>query len=302
MKGFVSSVATFAAISVFAAEIIVSDNITVPAGETLEINVGDGDTKTYTGAITGQGAVKKTGSGKLVLSGANAFSGGFRLEAGTVQADNAAAFGTASVTNASSASSTQLIFNAPNGVFVNNILLLGSKSSTLFFQQNTTFDGDIQLSKETNFKSPNNSSMLVRFNGRILGGVNILYLIYGNAYFNSPVSLNTLYAGAADSSTGTIHLYSGDNEIRGGCILWKGSVVCHAENVIGGNCLGMRQALANTEGTIFDLNGYNQSVSHITPSSGSNPSVTAKGGQITSSGAATLAITGTQAGDSSPCQ
>ena len=106
MKGFVSSVATFAAISVFAAEIIVPDNITVPAGEPLEINVGDGDTKTYTGAITGQGAVKKTGSGKLVLAGANAFSGGFRLEAGKVQADNATAFGTASVTNASSVSGT----------------------------------------------------------------------------------------------------------------------------------------------------------------------------------------------------
>ena len=298
MKGFVSSVATFAAISVFAAEIIVSDNITVPAGETLEINVGDGDTKTYTGAIAGQGAVKKTGSGKLVLSGANAFSGGFRLEAGKVQADNVAAFGTASVTNASSVSGTQLIFNAPNGVFANNILLLGSKSSTLIFQQNTTFDGDIQLSKETNFESPNNSSMVVRFNGRVSGGVNILYKIYGNAHFNSPLSLNALYAGAADSSTGIIHLYSSENEIRSGCIFWKGSVVCHAENVIGGNSLGMRQTLANTEGTIFDLNGYNQSISHITPSSGSNPSVTAKGGQITSSAAATLSLTGTQAGDS----
>ena len=298
MKGFVSSVATLAAISVFAAESTVSDNITVKAGETLVINVGDGDTETYTGAITGHGAVKKTGSGKLVLAGANAFSGGFRLEAGKVQADNATAFGTASVTNASSVSGTQLIFNVPNGVFANDILLLGSKSSTLIFQQSTTFDGDIRLSKETNFESPNNSSLVVRFNGRVLGGVNILYKIYGNAHFNSPLSLNALYAGAADSSVGRIHLYSSENEIRSGCILWKGSVVCHAENVIGGNSLGMRQALANTEGTIFDLNGYNQSVSHITPSSGSNPSVSAIGGQITSSAAATLAITGMQAGDS----
>lgn len=298
MKGFVSSVVTFAAISVFAAEITVSDNITVSDGEMLEINVGDGDTKMYTGAITGQGAVKKTGSGKLVLSGVNTFSGGFRLESGKVQADNASAFGTASVTNASSVTGTQLIFNVPNGVFVNDILLLGSKSSTLIFQQNTTFDGDIQLSKETNFESPNNSSIVVRFNGRILGGVNILYKIYGNAHFNSPLSLNTLYAGTADSSIGIIHLYSSENEIRSGCILWKGSLVCHAENVIGGNCLGMRKSLVNTQGTIFDLNGYNQSVSHITPSSGSNPSVSATGGQITSSAAATLAITGTQAGDS----
>jgi autotransporter-associated beta strand protein len=157
MKGFVSSVVTFAAISVFAAEITVPDNITVSDGEMLEINVGDGDTKMYTGAITGQGAVKKTGSGKLVLSGVNTFSGGFRLESGKVQADNASAFGTASVTNASSDADTQLIFNVTNGVFVNDILLLGSKSSTLIFQQNTTFDGDIQLSKESNFESPNNS-------------------------------------------------------------------------------------------------------------------------------------------------
>ena len=69
MKGFVSSVAIFAAISVFAEEITVPGDITVSAGETLEINVGDVDTKTYTGSITGQGAVKKTGSGKLVLAG-----------------------------------------------------------------------------------------------------------------------------------------------------------------------------------------------------------------------------------------
>ena len=67
-------------------------------GET-EYSVAENTTNTVSDTLTGSGSIRKTGTGSLLLSGAgNDFTGGVVVEAGTVQADAAEAFGTGTIT------------------------------------------------------------------------------------------------------------------------------------------------------------------------------------------------------------
>lgn len=60
------------------------------------LTVSDGGaTQILAGVISGTGALTKSGSGRLTLSGANTFAGVTTLEAGTLQANNNACFGSA---------------------------------------------------------------------------------------------------------------------------------------------------------------------------------------------------------------
>ena len=88
MKRLALTLGVLASLSATAAATTVSDDVQIAAGETLTIDVASGDTATYSGVISGEGGVKKTGTGTLVLSGANTFSGGFNLVEGKVRADS----------------------------------------------------------------------------------------------------------------------------------------------------------------------------------------------------------------------
>ncbi len=95
--------------------------VTVASGATLQLNShaqtiaglsGAGDValgsatltvnqtsdRTFSGIISGTGGLAKSGSGSLILSGDNSFSGGTSLEGGTLLAAHDSAFGTGAVT------------------------------------------------------------------------------------------------------------------------------------------------------------------------------------------------------------
>lgn len=297
-----SAMLTAGTLSVIAAESTVSENLAVEAGQIYEIEVAEGDTVTYSGVISGEGGVKKTGKGTLVLSGANTFSGGFNLADGKVRADNAAAFGMASVTStAGRGSGAQIIFNVAGGTFANDFDMKGGFGASadyplLRFNNDTVLNGAVTLDAETNIGSGNNSSLAVEFNGPLKGSNSIIYNTYGNTHFRSAINLYRLYVGQYDSASGMIHLYSPDNAITGPITLRKGSVVCHADNVLGGAPLSMRFGLLGTKGTFIDLNGFNQSIKYITSGADPNPSIEATGGKIKSAEPAALTITGMDAG------
>jgi autotransporter-associated beta strand protein len=55
---------------------------------------GDNSSTTFSGVMSGTGALSKAGSGTLILSGANTYTGTTTVSAGTLQSANAAALGT----------------------------------------------------------------------------------------------------------------------------------------------------------------------------------------------------------------
>ena len=98
-----------------------SEDYEVAANVALTFEVASG-TRTHSGTITGAGKVIKTGAGTLAISGNNSYSGGFDLSNGVIRADSATAFGTGDFVahSKAAAGSLRLVFNAPDGVFVNN--------------------------------------------------------------------------------------------------------------------------------------------------------------------------------------
>lgn len=59
----------------------------------VTITVPSGSTVTCSGVLSGSGKLIKKGSGLLILSAANTYTGGTQIDEGKLQADNAAAFG-----------------------------------------------------------------------------------------------------------------------------------------------------------------------------------------------------------------
>ncbi|MES2594756.1 MAG: autotransporter-associated beta strand repeat-containing protein [Verrucomicrobiota bacterium] len=103
-----------------------SATITADAGElTLggAINLG-ANTLTFAGGgahradgiISGAGNLTKSGAGSLTLNAANTFTGTTTVSSGTVNVQNAAAFGAAGVGAVTVASGAALVFNSPDGI------------------------------------------------------------------------------------------------------------------------------------------------------------------------------------------
>ena len=283
MKRLALTLGVLASLSATAAATTVSDDVQIAAGETLTIDVASGDTATYSGVISGEGGIKKTGAGTLVLSGANTFSGGIALSAGKLVAEASGAFGTGL---ADCVKDTSIEFNAADGVFPNDFKLATNPT----FTQNTTLDGKITFSSERNFYQ--NSERAV-FNGEVNGGSkNIIYETTKTATFNGAVILNKLYCGRLSSHKGVIELSNPDNKITT-IELASSKVRCCAANVMNGSILS-RRTVNLSSGATFYLQGYNQTVkacSYNTKCTVSN------GGYITSDSdsPATLTITGTGA-------
>jgi autotransporter-associated beta strand protein len=86
-------------------------------------DVDSGDTLTISGGVGGSGGVTKNGTGTLVLSGSNTFSGATVVNAGTLNAANASALGTSSTITVNGGS---LLVSANGSIADNASISLGS--------------------------------------------------------------------------------------------------------------------------------------------------------------------------------
>ncbi|QYM79172.1 autotransporter-associated beta strand repeat-containing protein [Horticoccus luteus] len=122
---------------------------TLTLGATSEFNTG-ANNATITSIIGGSGlGVAKTGTGTLTLGGANTFSGGLTIKAGTVVgATNAGAFGAGAITLGDSAGSADASLSGGlAGPFTNAINVVSGSTGTLSITNtiSTTFSGAITL-------------------------------------------------------------------------------------------------------------------------------------------------------------
>ena len=98
------------------------------------VSNGAGTTLGFSGQVTGGGTLRKSGDGALVLSGANNYTGGSVIDAGTLRAGSTTAFGTSGVE-----------FNGPG-----TTLDLGGFDLTLrHLQSNAAGWGTVQLGGQT---------------------------------------------------------------------------------------------------------------------------------------------------------
>jgi T5SS/PEP-CTERM-associated repeat protein/autotransporter-associated beta strand protein len=109
--------------------------------DTGAFNVGTDSTS----AFSGVGALTKTGSGTLTLLGANTFSGGMTVDAGTASASSAGtAFGTGLLTvNVGATADLNNFDTATGGLAGAGSVTLGSRMLTLNQNADTTFSGDV---------------------------------------------------------------------------------------------------------------------------------------------------------------
>ena len=283
------------------AEATITGSNPIPAGETLEISVPSGETYTCSDVLSGDGGVKKTGAGKLILSGANTYAGGFELAAGSVEIQSATAFGSGKVTS-SSTTNPQIYFNAPDATITNDFDFTsaaggGSWSAPGFMAQaNAVLTGDFSWTKETYGGAAANVALT--FEGTV-GTTGKSFVSIESAgstvHFKGPVQASTFYTGFRYNHTGTAYLHSSANACNE---YYKaaGLTVCEDENVLGGGALLMYPSSGGSSCGTLDLNGLDQTVTMITYywKATNLPTAESTTGIITSSsGSPTFTVTGT---------
>jgi len=118
---------------------------------------GASATSTYSGILSGPGGIAKVGTGTLNLNGANTFTGGLTIKAGTVSVSSATgSFGDSSSTitlgdSTGSASATLTFSSASSQVFANPITVAAGTSGTLSitgYSASTSYSGPIALNND----------------------------------------------------------------------------------------------------------------------------------------------------------
>jgi fibronectin-binding autotransporter adhesin len=180
---------------------------TLRAGTESTIDT-DGYNNTWSGSISGSGALAKIGTGTLTLSTANSYTGGTTLEDGAIAIGNNSALGTGKLTL--TGNSTLAAATAARTV-ANNITIDPSVTGTVAGTQNLTLSGTIdgsgnltKIGTGTLALSGNNT-----YSGTTTTGLGALGIGHNNALGSSVLALNggaILSSGAARSISNRVNL------------------------------------------------------------------------------------------------
>ncbi len=182
--------------------------LTLNTNETIQVAGGVID---LSGIVAGAYSITKTGAGGLELDGANTFSGGMSVNAGTVSITNNTALGTGPATVASGAE-----LDVSNNIsFLNPLSLAGAGAGgggALVVQGGSdTASGTITLAANTTIETSAAGS--IDFSGLIQGAYGLTFVGSGQTTFSG--SSSNTFAGPLDINSGTLNIQMGGNSVLG---------------------------------------------------------------------------------------
>lgn len=260
---------------------------------------------TINSAITQTGGTRSlirdgSGSGILILNGANTFSGGLFLNQGIVRAGNNAALGTGAAT-ISDGATLQLSggITATNAITVAGQGVSGAGAIQTVNGSNT-LSGAITLSNNTTFAADTSTTLTA--SGPISGsGKNLTLQGAGNINLSGAITTGT--GTLTSNSTGTVTLsgttantYTGTTTVNSGTLVLNktAGVNAIAGNVVVGDGtgtdtlrLGANNQIANTAnvtlnaGAVFDVNGKTETIGNLISSVSSSSVTLGTSGNLT---------------------
>ncbi len=296
-------------------------NITGDIVDSAALTFNQTSDQTFAGNITGVGTFQKTGAGTLILTGANTFTGGTTISAGTLQVS-------ANTISGNIVDNAVLIFNQSSpGTFTGIISGSGSVTvigtSELTLSTDNTFSGGLTISAgQVTIANNNNAlgtgtlSMQPNAVLEILSEItasNAISLLSGVSSMSVPSGIGTLSGNIAGSGgidktgSGTLVLsgdntYTGDTTVAGGTLIVPGSLTSNV--IVGSGAIlkgcGSGLGSVSSAGTIspgcsigtLTINGDFEltcgSDLLIQVSNGSNSDVTVNGSTIIASGCVDL--------------
>ncbi len=231
---------------------------------TLDIASGSQPAFTVNGLISGGGALAKNSSGTLLLTNANAYTGGTIINAGTVSIQNNNALGSGTISNAG-----YLSFNTGSLNVTNTMVLNGGTLQGVSSLGNGIYSGPITLVNTGNFAGTSANNMLI--SGAIGGG------------------------GALTKSGTSTFTMTNNNSYGGGTTISGGTLVASNNNALGTGAVTMNGGtLANGAGGNFTI-GNAFTVNHTSPgfiSASAGNTFTLTGAVSSDNGAAYLTNSG----------
>ncbi|WED66910.1 autotransporter-associated beta strand repeat-containing protein [Synoicihabitans lomoniglobus] len=238
---------------------------------TSTVDVTDANTAEWAGIVESSGALQKAGTGTLVLSGTNTYSGGTTINTGTLQIGNGGTTGsvTGNITN-----NAALAFNRSDSVTYSGVVsgsgsLTQAGSGTLILTGTNTHSGDTTVSTGT--LQLGNGGTTGSVTGNITNDAALVFNRSDSVTYNGEISGT---GSLSQSGSGTLIL-DGANTHSGGTTVASGTLQIGN----GGTTGSLTGNITNNSALIFDR------------SDATNPtSIIAGSGTVTQTGTGSLTL------------
>ncbi len=187
----------------------ISGGGSLSVSDTISANVSSGQTTTVSNALVGTANLAKSGTGTLTLAGANDFSGGVNLSAGSLYLGTSSSLGSGPVTLTGGGITNEVRATA-NNLYIPNPFVLNGNTLQLSATNtgwSSTWSGPISGSGGVYYAYADNGLTLTSMGSSFGGGFKFgsagkLYVTsIGMAGFNSPIGTNGLIFSTNASST-----------------------------------------------------------------------------------------------------